>query len=255
MKNLLLLFLLISGSLLFNACAPEDDTPIVMPDPDPEPDTDPEELDLPKAGLLAYFNFNENVNDQSGNENHGIVNGGEYVSDRDGAEEGAYKFELGDYITLPDDTQFSFGGKAPYSIGAFVKYEKLPEDLGRSIIISKFNGGVRASFYLGISDNEKAAAYRNSIPWGLESAWKVEQNTYTHIMSTYDGEVLRIYINGEESSSLPWNSHPGDVLTPTLIGATHSQGEILPRFIGEIDDLVIYDRALTETEIMNMVED
>lgn len=254
MKNSINLLLLLTAFLVFNACG-NDDQIMPTPDPEPEPELEPEDLDLPAAGLLLYMNFNENVDDQSGNEHHGILHGGEYVADRDGAEEGAYHLERGDYIQLPKNNELGLGGKNPYSIGAFVNLETLMDE-GRSIIISKFNGGVLAGWYLAVHDDGTVWAYRNSSPWAVHTDTKIETGKYHHLMSTFDGSILRIYIDGEEiRASAPWSSHPNDTQTATLIGAAHSQNDVVPSFHGDIDDLVIYNRALTETEIKNMVED
>ena len=254
MKNLFNLFLLAALILVVNACG-NDDQIMPNPTPEPEPELEPEELDLPAAGLLVYMNFNDNVDDQSGNEHHGILHGGEYTEDRDGAKEGAYHLEMGDYIQLPKNHELGLGGSTPYSMGAYVKLGSLLED-GRSMIMSKFNGGVLAGWYLGVDDDATIWAYRNSAPWAVFTDTKIDLDKYYHLMSTFDGSVLRIYIDGEEiRASAPWSSHPNDTQTPTLIGAAHSQNEVVATFHGDIDDLVIYNRALTETEIKNMVED
>jgi len=259
MKNLLILFALIFSCTLFISCSPDEDMPIPtpepMPMPEPEPELEPDILDIPAAGLQVYMNFNENADDHSDNEHHGIVHGGVYVADRKGAEEGAYHFAAGDYIQLPNDEELGFGGKEPYSIGAFIRLDSLNED-SRSDIITKFNGGVLAGWYLSINGAGGVGAYRNSSPWSIFTDTKLELDTYYHVLSTFDGDILRIFIDGEMiRESAPWSSHPNDDKTPTLIGAIHNGGEISTTFHGDIDDLIIYDRALTDTEIKNMIED
>ena len=60
-------------------------------------------LELPKVdldrGLVAYYPFNGNANDESGNGNDGIVNGSTLTSDRNGDDNAAYEFDgLNGYI-------------------------------------------------------------------------------------------------------------------------------------------------------------
>jgi Concanavalin A-like lectin/glucanases superfamily len=47
---------------------------------------------LPKDGLVGWWPFNGNANDESGNENHGTVNGAKLTLDRNGKENSAYSF-------------------------------------------------------------------------------------------------------------------------------------------------------------------
>jgi len=54
-------------------------------------------------GLVAYYPFNGNVNDESGNGNNGIVYGATLTNDRLGNPNSAYSFDgINDYISVPD---------------------------------------------------------------------------------------------------------------------------------------------------------
>ena len=48
---------------------------------------------VPTNGLVGYWPFNGNANDESGNGNHGTVNGATLSSDRNGAANSAYDFD------------------------------------------------------------------------------------------------------------------------------------------------------------------
>ena len=53
-------------------------------------------------GLVAYYPFNGNADDESGNGNHGTVNGATLTIDRFGNENSAYSFDgIDDYIDIP----------------------------------------------------------------------------------------------------------------------------------------------------------
>ena len=56
---------------------------------------------VPTDGLVAYYPFNGNANDESGNGHHGTVIGATLSSDRDGNENGSYNFNYNKYISLP----------------------------------------------------------------------------------------------------------------------------------------------------------
>lgn len=57
---------------------------------------------IPTNGLVAYYSFNGNANDESGNGNHGIVHGATSTSDKFSNPNSAYWFDgIDDYIQLP----------------------------------------------------------------------------------------------------------------------------------------------------------
>ena len=71
-------------------------------------------------------------------------------------------------------------------------------------------------------------------------------NTWTHVAAVYDASNLRIYVNGTQAASLPLS---GAMVTSTgalRIGGNQPHGEW---FAGLIDELRVYNRALTVTEI------
>ena len=55
-------------------------------------------------GLVAYYPFNGNANDESGNGNHGSVHGATLTVDRCGMPDRAYRFNGSDYIDLGNGT-------------------------------------------------------------------------------------------------------------------------------------------------------
>jgi hypothetical protein len=56
---------------------------------------------VPTNGLVGYWPFNGNANDESGNGNNGTVNGAKLTADRNGVLSGAYSFyNVNDYIDI-----------------------------------------------------------------------------------------------------------------------------------------------------------
>jgi hypothetical protein len=71
-------------------------------------------------------------------------------------------------------------------------------------------------------------------------------NAWTHLAATYDGSSLRLYINGAAPATM---ALPGSIATsagPLRIGGNSVWGEY---FSGLIDNLRIYDRALSGAEL------
>ena len=77
-------------------------------------------------------------------------------------------------------------------------------------------------------------------------------NTWTLVTLTYDGASVKTYINGVEKASAPANGAivplPGESSGPLNIGAT-AAGDF---FQGYIDDVAIFSRALTPSEVSNL---
>ena len=71
-------------------------------------------------------------------------------------------------------------------------------------------------------------------------------NAWTHLAQTYDGATIRLYVNGVVASSLPKTGALETNTSPLSIGGTNAYGEF---FQGFIDDVRVYDRALTPSEI------
>jgi hypothetical protein len=98
----------------------------------PPPPFDPEE------GLVAYYPFNGNANDESGNRNDGEVNGATLSDDRFGLSNSAYEFEQSDYINVPPSDSLNQNG--PHSISLWVKLDKFPSDGLTHSIFAKGSG-------------------------------------------------------------------------------------------------------------------
>src|SRR4051812_11418052 len=89
------------------------------------------------------------------------------------------------------------------------------------------------------SENQTSTAAVSSLP---------PTGTWTHMAATYDGTTLRLYIDGVQVSTAnrPGPLTPGD--GPLTIGGNGVWGE---RFSGKIDEVRVYDRPLTATQIQS----
>src|SRR5438874_8400922 len=71
-------------------------------------------------------------------------------------------------------------------------------------------------------------------------------NTWTHLAGTYDGATLRFYVNGAQVTSRALTGSIVSSTAPLRIGGNSVWGEY---FTGAIDDVRVYNRALSATEI------
>ena len=83
-----------------------------------------------QSGLVAWYPFDGNASDMSGNENHGTVNGATLGTDRHGFAGKAYSFDgVDDWISI---NNFDWDDRASCTISLWTRYNYLPKDLGRT---------------------------------------------------------------------------------------------------------------------------
>src|SRR6267143_636106 len=75
---------------------------------------------------------------------------------------------------------------------------------------------------------------------------RLATNTWTHLAVTYDGAMLKLYINGLLVASTPATSQFTTSTNPLFIGGDQTQGQF---FNGKIDEVRVYNRGLDASEI------
>lgn len=201
------------------------------------------------SGLLGYYPFSGNANDESGNDNHGVVYGADLTTDGANTNDNAYHFSNNSYISI--ENVAAFDDLSEFTLSAWVN----PDFLNvHNNIISKVtpnrdfnlqltNVGIDAHFAEG------STYYR---AWFND--YTISLNTWTHIVSTWDGTNWKIYINGDlVKVSADYN------VEPLWNGGYMTIGNLLPNshegFNGKIDDVRIYNRVLTSCEIDYLSEE
>lgn len=240
MKNtfLLPLFLL----LLASACVVTDDEEPMMPEPEPEPTS-------LRTGLVFHVPFSGNADDIAVNGLSGTVTGATITTDRNGEANEAYRFDgVDDFINYGAAPDLGLGSRSTYTMTAWVKLEDRG-DTQRNTIISKFNGGVAAGWYLAVNADTEIQAYRNVAPWSVSGAPVVPYDEYVHVASSFDGSNFTVWLNGELSGTTVFGGHPNDIVTDVLIGGVHSRNQVVPLLKGIVDDVRIYNRLLTGEEL------
>ena len=203
------------------------------------------------GGVVAYYPFNGNANDESGNGNDGAVNGAGLTTDRSGNENSAYRFDgIDDNIDLGTGLGL-VNNAANLTIAAWIyPYEVSPSGTWRQYtILGERNAGDNYQF--AVMDN---ALYFSFWTNGNESMLsgnegKIEPETWYFVAVTYDGSLVKFYINGELDRT-EWASGNIDGHNSTLfLGTWNGTNGI---FDGKLDDIKIFNCALTEWEIQQL---
>ena len=228
---------------------------------------------VPTDGLLGYWPFSGNADDESGNDYDGLVNGASLSTDRFGNPNNAYSFFLeDDYISL--DENLVFTDADGFTVSIWMKKEDLTGYLqGYLFDISDGLGNngwqQRITIQTGSSEDssQKMISFYGG---GLEGlGWmcittNVDEfeNQWINIIGVVDmsSNLAKLYINGTEAS----NSSTSEGFDSISLGQGNSTSKILGgrstlfpidnRFYGEMDDLAIWNRALTQEEITTLYE-
>jgi hypothetical protein len=89
---------------------------------------------------------------------------------------------------------------------------------------------------------------------------ELDQEVWNHVAATYDGEFVEMYINGEPESAVGFLTGSGDPVEPELSGDIQpGAGNPLQlkygpeSYIGGIDEVAIFNRALSQDEIKDLM--
>lgn len=197
-------------------------------------------------GLVAYYPFNGNANDASGHGNNGTVYGATLTKDRFGKQNSAYKFDgTYDYILVPDRASLRL---KTFTIVAWVNPDYF---FGGNRIVEKGNSN---SYWLDINPNNNTViGFYDGAYYDLISKNTIALNKWSFIVGTYDGALLKIYINGTLNNSRSISSQLYQSAQPLVIGWKYN-GITADHYSGLMDDIRIYNRALSAKEIQLLAD-
>ena len=202
------------------------------------------------TGLVAYYPFNGNTNDGSGNGNNGTNYGATLSTDRFGNSSSAYSFNgINNYIeTINTFTNLS--GNNPKTIIAWFKLDHI-NDEGPIVNIGQVaTTGSNPGFCLSTTNYY----YSDTLLYGwggdymnLLGKTSLELNKWYFACYTYDGSNARLYLNNKLEGILPilLNTSVASIVIGKSTGVVYY-------FDGAIDDISIYNRALSQPEIAEL---
>jgi hypothetical protein len=210
---------------------------------------------VPKNGLVGYWPFNGNANDESGNGNNGTVNEATLTLDRNGVANSAYSFDgISSYIEVASSSNLLV--TSSYSLSAWVNVSSFNSGgfPYQPAIISKIDGG---DWYGGF-ELRASGDVNNSVNYYATTGNIGGQNTHlnksgqktnvwNYLVITYNGSKVKMYIDGICIDSI---NRTGNIQTSSLpLRFGRRGGSYDSWYSGKIDDIAIYNRALSQEEI------
>ena len=211
----------------------------------------PPRFEDPK-GMVAYYPFNGNANDESGNGNNGTVHGATLATDRFEKANSAYRFNgrNKDYIEILSDASLP-SGKNPRTITMWIYPYSVVEGT-RLLSYGQWSQGnaFDVDFAQGSSSGRILGVVTHSYNSGTKTL--VEPLKWKFVSITFSKDSIDFYFDGklqDRISNLNLNT--------VSSGAWRIGGPLLDRDTKEccdgiMDDIRIYNRALTEDEIKNL---
>ncbi len=212
---------------------------------------------IPLNGLIAYYPFNGNANDESGNGNNGTVYGAILTTDRYGNTNSAYSFDgINDYINIGNNVKPPF----PLTISTWVKINGFHGSTWRGIF--RNDTWNSSAYYHGIAVTyDPSGGVAGGAGSGFASS-NTRRQYYTEsgVLNVGSWHNIIVIFNGANNMSIFVDSIEY-TLTSTASSGTSMTYSSASGAIGRrdpdsdhttngvIDNIRIYNRALSEIEI------
>jgi hypothetical protein len=205
---------------------------------------------VPKDGLVGYWPFNGNANDESGNGNHGTVNGAKLTTDRFGNANKAYSFISGTTINVAHNPDLNIDKNYCISVWYNIAKDNYPAN---DILIKGPNDYSGNAFYLRQHANSfqtPTLVFRigATIPYSELNTTNRKINQWYNVTINTINSKSFMYIDNilVDSVNIPHIENLINNISNLYIG-----GGYYP-FDGVIDDIAIYKRSLSEQEIAQL---
>lgn len=201
------------------------------------------------AGLVAYFKCNDGagntLTNATGGTNGTLQNSVTWVQSPVQYSANAISFDgTNDYITIPDNDTLDI--TSAITLEAWVYATK---NSGIQNVISKSSNAVNNGYIFPRTDNgwTQVVAYLHiGGAWRTLAANYPSLNAWHHLAVTYDGAMIRLYINGVQSATL---AQTGNITVNTNPLALGNQTGFPEYFGGAADEFRIWNIARTQAQI------
>ena len=195
---------------------------------------------VPTSGLLGYWPFCGNANDESGNGNNGVGSGSPTLTqDRFGISNKAYSFDgIDDYISVTRNYQSAFSLSIWFNPSTSPQYNPLVDAFDANWEVQLKNTSPDYVSFITSSN------YQEFI-----STQTTTTNNWYHLVCTYSSNTVTFYLNGNQTDQFTVNPLPNNngsyYFGASLAGADQF-------YNGKLDDIGIWNRALTQQEITDL---
>ena len=211
---------------------------------------------VPSNGLMAWYSFNGNANDASGNGNNGTVYGASLTTDRVGKSNAAYSFNgSSNYISVANSSSLNIQNySSGITISGWLKLNYIGYN-AMALINFTQGDGTNINYVLDFSP-----AYSTEfMNWNISTVSaqiiysnSMIVNTWYHIVVTSDfsTNTSKLYVNGILSGTC--TTSVTKPVSPILQFGKHRNGSDPWWLNGILDDIGVWNRALTQAEVTGL---
>jgi hypothetical protein len=198
-------------------------------------------------GLVAYYEFDGNLENEASDAHHGTGSRAlTYTTDRHGHADSAVHVDTSDEILVPDDPELDITGGI--TLAVWVR----PEASDRAyaaVIDKKYTEAYSFGIYGGIADPDTVymISYVSDNPDGTPTLVPMGTGAWSHIAFTFEDSTGkgRYYFNGAVVDSSTRSVLLGTSDEDLRIGGSFRTDD----YKGAIDQVAVFDRALTPAEV------
>lgn len=196
------------------------------------------------GNLIAHYPFNYDVEDYSGNDNHGTKHNVTFINVRDAA----YYFNgFNSYVEVPSSAELNCNDAI--SVSFWMK----PTQLYDRETYPISHGLWHERWKISVTENKVRWTVRtvdngSEVISDLDSRTSIELNRLYQVVGTYDGKYTDLYINAGFEGLLSQEGTIENSSVPMTIGQA-SPTATANNFKGVLDEIRIHDYALSHEEI------
>ena len=206
------------------------------------------------SGLVGYWPFDEDSGqtaiDWSGLNNNGTQQNNPGLAQAGVLSSTAYQFDgSSSFVTVPHDESLEMSSEDAVTVSMWVNQN---EDLERewTALFQKSD----TSYNLQLNSNNEPEFTIHDGDWqSAVSGVSLQQDRWYHIVGTYDGSEIRIYVDGELEGTGSVSGQMTDA-SNSDVGIGENLDETGRHFDGRIDEVRVYDRSLGDSAVQRLYQ-
>jgi hypothetical protein len=201
----------------------------------------------PPANMVSWWSAENSASDIYGTNNGTLQGGATYTTGKVGQ---AFSFNgSGQFVQVPHNANQDTG--AQITVDAWIRPTNLLSTNNASIINKRTSGNVEG-YTLELTPNSSGLYFEITTGNGIFTATAnnvLSTNVWQHVAATYDGSLMKIYVNGSSVASSPATGTINAVTSDLVIGKNIFNDTSFP---GGIDEVELFNRALTDMEVLGI---
>lgn len=192
------------------------------------------------AGLVGWWRGEDDADDETGAHDGSLVGDADFDNGLVGK---AFRFSGAGNVSIPHHAALSFAGAEDFTVETWFK----SEGPAGYYLLGKRGACAAMNYQMVIIGNSPTDVEFNP----MVTPYAIETDTWYHLAGTYSAGVFRTYVNGTQIGSAAGTLGAEQVGVPLLLGSSGTCGNSLN---GWLDEVAIYSRALSDSELLGIYE-